>query len=102
MRSPPLRIPEVPSSMLPSWGRGSYALRRLAGSRMTPFYNENVATSASLEFPKIHGLNLYRGVPLSEYTRFGIGGPADVLVETNDEAAFIAALTWLRQQNLPH
>lgn len=61
-----------------------------------------MATSASLEFPKIHGLHLRRGVPLSEYTRFGIGGPADLLVETSDEAAFVAALAWLRQQNLPH
>ena len=31
-------------------------------------------------------------VPLSRYTRFGIGGPADIFAETREVEAFIAAL----------
>jgi UDP-N-acetylmuramate dehydrogenase len=31
-------------------------------------------------------------VPLSRYTRFGIGGPADIYAETSDVEAFIAAM----------
>ena len=34
--------------------------------------------------------------PLSEYTRFGIGGPADLLVDAATEASMIAALDALR------
>ena len=30
--------------------------------------------------------------PLSRYTRFGIGGPADLFAETRDEGAFMAAI----------
>lgn len=33
-----------------------------------------------------------KNAPLSEYTRFGIGGPADVLVEASTPAEFIAEL----------
>lgn len=43
-----------------------------------------------------------RGAPLSDYTRFGIGGPADLIAETADEAAFVTALAWLRKQDAPH
>ena len=32
------------------------------------------------------------GAPLKDYTRFGLGGPASVFAETEDENAFIAAL----------
>ena len=31
-------------------------------------------------------------VPLSRYTRFGIGGPADIFAETREVEAFIVAL----------
>src|SRR5205809_816108 len=31
-------------------------------------------------------------VPLSRYTRFGIGGPADIFAETREVEAFIAAM----------
>jgi UDP-N-acetylmuramate dehydrogenase len=41
------------------------------------------------------------GVPLSRYTRFGIGGPADIYVETPDEAAFLTALAVARASGLP-
>ncbi|HWE51647.1 MAG TPA: UDP-N-acetylmuramate dehydrogenase [Bryobacteraceae bacterium] len=37
------------------------------------------------------GVTVRRDVPLAAYTRFGIGGPADILVETSDPEAFIEA-----------
>ena len=39
-------------------------------------------------------------VPLSRYTRFGIGGPADIYAETRDVEAFIAALEIARSSGL--
>ncbi len=44
----------------------------------------------------IPDLTLVRDVPLSGYTRFGIGGPAALLVETANEESFVAALRLLR------
>jgi UDP-N-acetylmuramate dehydrogenase len=41
-----------------------------------------------------------RDVPLSGYTRFGIGGPADLLVETRSREAFIEALRAVRSLGL--
>lgn len=38
--------------------------------------------------PSVHAA---RDVPLSRYTRFGIGGPADVYAETSDEGSFLEA-----------
>lgn len=66
------------------------------------FYNGEVATPASTLLPSIPGLSQRPQAPLSEYTRFGIGGPADLLVESSDEAAFVEALRTLRQHRLPH
>jgi UDP-N-acetylmuramate dehydrogenase len=40
-------------------------------------------------------------VPLSRYTRFGIGGPADIFVETGSAEAFAAALDIARSSGLP-
>ncbi|HTM47850.1 MAG TPA: UDP-N-acetylmuramate dehydrogenase [Bryobacteraceae bacterium] len=39
-------------------------------------------------------------MPLSRYTRFGIGGPADIFVETDEEEAFIAAMEIARSSGL--
>jgi UDP-N-acetylmuramate dehydrogenase len=39
-------------------------------------------------------------VPLSRYTRFGIGGPADIYAETGEVEAFIAALDIARSSGL--
>jgi UDP-N-acetylmuramate dehydrogenase len=39
-------------------------------------------------------------VPLSRYTRFGIGGPADIYAETSNVEAFIAAMAITRQSGL--
>jgi UDP-N-acetylmuramate dehydrogenase len=50
---------------------------------------------------EIAGLRVRRQVPLAEYTRFGIGGPADVLAETSHEQAFIEAVRELRAASTP-
>src|SRR4051812_47796933 len=39
-------------------------------------------------------------VPLSRYTRFAIGGPADIYAETREVEAFIAALDIARTSGL--
>jgi UDP-N-acetylmuramate dehydrogenase len=39
--------------------------------------------------------------PLSRYTRFGIGGPADLFAETRAEQAFIAAIAAARAAGTP-
>ena len=41
-------------------------------------------------------VSILRGTLLSHYTRFGIGGPAEALVETFDESSFTAALAVVR------
>jgi UDP-N-acetylmuramate dehydrogenase len=41
---------------------------------------------------QIPNLQLLEQALLSHYTRFGIGGPADIFAETEDESSFIAAL----------
>ena len=40
--------------------------------------------------------------PLARYTRFAIGGPADRLIDTNDESVFIEALRFVAQTKTPH
>jgi UDP-N-acetylmuramate dehydrogenase len=44
----------------------------------------------------IPNLQVSTGVPLALHTRFGIGGPAAVFVETADAAGFVAALRMAR------
>lgn len=46
-------------------------------------------------------LRLSENVPLSQYTRFGIGGPADLLVDAPSEDAFAAAWAALRSEGVP-
>ncbi|MGA2725162.1 MAG: UDP-N-acetylmuramate dehydrogenase [Bryobacteraceae bacterium] len=50
---------------------------------------------------EIPNLTVSMGVPLSRYTRFGIGGPADLYAETGDVEAFIAALAAARSSGIP-
>jgi UDP-N-acetylmuramate dehydrogenase len=50
---------------------------------------------------EIPNLTVSTGVPLSRYTRFGIGGPADLYAETGDVEAFIAALATARSSGIP-
>jgi UDP-N-acetylmuramate dehydrogenase len=50
---------------------------------------------------EIPNLTVSMGVPLSRYTRFGIGGPADLYAETGNVEAFIAALAAARSSGIP-
>jgi len=47
-------------------------------------------------------LTISAGVPLSRHTRFGIGGPADLLVESPKAEAFVAALAVARESGIPY
>ena len=49
----------------------------------------------------IPGLTLRAGAPLAELTRFGIGGAADLLAETSDSLAFVAAIRACRAAGIP-
>jgi UDP-N-acetylmuramate dehydrogenase len=46
---------------------------------------------------EIPNLTVSAHTPLAPYTRFGIGGPADLFAETCDEQAFIAAMAAARK-----
>src|SRR4051812_46361660 len=48
----------------------------------------------------IPNLTVLRDEPLARYTRFGIGGPADLYAECDSVEAFIAALCAARQSGL--
>jgi UDP-N-acetylmuramate dehydrogenase len=50
---------------------------------------------------EIPDLTVSTGVPLSRYTRFGMGGPADLYAETGNVEAFIAALDAGRSSGIP-
>ena len=50
---------------------------------------------------EIPNLTISEGAPLSLYTRFGIGGPADLYVETASIPSFIAALEAARAGGTP-
>src|SRR2546421_7997524 len=49
----------------------------------------------------IPNLTVLPDAPLSNYTRFGIGGPADLYAETQDAEAFVAAMSAVRESGLP-
>ena len=49
----------------------------------------------------IPNLTVFMDAPLSRYTRFGIGGPADLYAETGNIEAFIAALAAARSSGIP-
>ena len=50
---------------------------------------------------EIPNLTVFHQAPLSRYTRFGIGGPADLYAETGSVEAFIAALNVARASGVP-
>jgi UDP-N-acetylmuramate dehydrogenase len=50
---------------------------------------------------EIPNLTVSTGTPLSQYTRFGIGGPADLYAETAAVEAFIAAMAAARESGIP-
>jgi UDP-N-acetylmuramate dehydrogenase len=49
----------------------------------------------------VEGLRIREHAPLSECTRFGIGGPADLVVDAHTEASMIAALDAIRSAGMP-
>jgi UDP-N-acetylmuramate dehydrogenase len=49
----------------------------------------------------IPNLTVSAGTPLALYTRFGIGGPADLYAETGSVEAFIAAMEAARETGIP-
>jgi len=49
---------------------------------------------------EIPNLTVSAGTPLARYTRFGIGGPADLYAETGNVEAFIAALRAARSSGI--
>ena len=51
---------------------------------------------------RIENLSLRRDVELREFTRFGIGGPADLFAETADPEAFAEAVRTCRAQAAPY
>jgi UDP-N-acetylmuramate dehydrogenase len=50
-----------------------------------------------LRLAEIPNLTVSSHTPLARYTRFAIGGPADLFAETRDEQAFIAAVEAARE-----
>jgi UDP-N-acetylmuramate dehydrogenase len=51
---------------------------------------------------RIPGVTVRENVPLSQYTRFAIGGPAAVFIETAYAAAFVEALRLTQESGAPH
>src|SRR5689334_5029949 len=50
----------------------------------------------------IPNLTVFKDAPLSGYTRFGIGGPADIYAETPETESFIRALAIARESGLDY
>ncbi|HKE22789.1 MAG TPA: UDP-N-acetylmuramate dehydrogenase [Bryobacteraceae bacterium] len=57
---------------------------------------------AQARLAEIANLTILPGAALSQYTRFGIGGPADLYAETASVPAFIAALRAARSSGVPN
>jgi UDP-N-acetylmuramate dehydrogenase len=55
---------------------------------------------AHARLAEIPNLTVSTATPLSRYTRFGIGGPADLYAETGSAEAFVAALTAARSTGI--
>jgi UDP-N-acetylmuramate dehydrogenase len=51
---------------------------------------------------EISTLQVSEGAPLSSYTRFGIGGPADIFAEAGNASAFVEALRVARASGLDY
>src|SRR5580698_3855353 len=60
-----------------------------------------ITEETHLRLAEIPNLTVFTDVPLSRYTRFGIGGPADLYAETPGAEAFIAAMAVARSSGLP-
>ena len=62
----------------------------------------NVDPAVRKQLDRIPHLALHEHASLSPLTRFGIGGPAAVLVDTTDAGAFTSALKVVRTSAVPH
>lgn len=69
---------------------------------MPPYIIELMPTTgeAQARLAEIPNLTVSSGTLLSRYTRFGIGGPADLYAETADSEAFIAAMAAARSMGI--
>jgi UDP-N-acetylmuramate dehydrogenase len=65
--------------------------------------NEMVQSEEALaaELSSLPGLDVQIAEPLSRHTRFGIGGPAGLLITAHNTPAFLSALQATRQAGLP-
>jgi UDP-N-acetylmuramate dehydrogenase len=61
-----------------------------------------IASDVLERLEELAELRVSTSVPLSRYTRFGIGGPASVFVETADNTTFTKALGIVRESELRH
>jgi UDP-N-acetylmuramate dehydrogenase len=52
------------------------------------------------QLSRLSNISVVRDVPLSSYTRFGIGGAADIFVETGEPEVFVEALRIARSSGL--
>src|SRR5689334_17527034 len=71
---------------------------------MNPPFIINVMPTAEEAHGRLAGipnLTVLTDAPLSRYTRFGIGGPADLYAETENAEAFIAAWQEARSSGIP-
>jgi UDP-N-acetylmuramate dehydrogenase len=59
------------------------------------------STETQKRLAAIPNLQVLQGVPLTRYTRFGIGGPADLFAETDNVEAFVAAIQAARESAIP-
>jgi UDP-N-acetylmuramate dehydrogenase len=56
--------------------------------------------SVAARLASVPDIDVRLGAPLSAYTRFGIGGPADVYAETGNPESFVEALRIARESGL--
>jgi UDP-N-acetylmuramate dehydrogenase len=61
-----------------------------------------IASDIAERLQELAGLRIARNVPLSSYTRFGIGGPADLFLETSDHETFQQSFRIARDSALPN
>jgi UDP-N-acetylmuramate dehydrogenase len=59
------------------------------------------STETQKRLAAIPNLQVLHDVPLARYTRFGIGGPADLLAETASVEAFVDAIRAARDGDIP-
>ena len=59
-------------------------------------------SAAALRLAEIEGLRIEPDAPLSRYTRFGLGGPASLLVDVAREKSLNCAIARLESDGLPY